>query len=87
MKKREYIQANIDWLIAKSKEEGVKALPKGIYYKVLAEGNPASTQPTARSIITAHYTGKTIDGKQFDSSRGGVPLACRLCHAADAYWR
>ena len=36
MSKREYIQANKDWLEAKSKEEGVKALPKEIYYKVLA---------------------------------------------------
>lgn len=77
MNKRDYIQANKDWLLAKSKEEGVKALPKGIYYKVLIEGNTSSAQPTVRSIITAHYTGKTIDGKQFDSSRGGVPLACR----------
>ena len=79
MNKREYIQANKDWLEAKSKEDGVKALPKGIYYKVLSEGNKNSATPTVRSIITAHYTGKTIDGKQFDSSRGGVPLACRLC--------
>jgi hypothetical protein len=79
MSKRDYIQANKDWLMAKSKEEGVKALPKGIYYKVLSEGNASSAQPMVRSIITAHYTGKTIDGKQFDSSRGGVPLACRLC--------
>ena len=62
MSKREYIQANMDWLEAKSKEEGVKALPKGIYSKVLAEGNATSAQPTVRSIITAHYTGKTIDG-------------------------
>lgn len=28
MNKRDYIQANKDWLLAKSKEEGVKALPK-----------------------------------------------------------
>ena len=78
MNKREYIQANKDWLEAKSKEEGVRALPKGIYYKVLSEGrsaegrlqgkNQSSATPTVRSIITAHYTGKTIDGKQFDSS-------------------
>ena len=75
MNKRAYIQENKDWLIAKSKEEGVKALPKGIYYKVLGVGDQSSAQPTARSIVTAHYTGRTINGKQFDSSRGGVPLA------------
>ena len=79
------LQANKDWLEAKSKEEGVKALPKGIYYKVLAEGNASSPQPTVRSIITAHYTGKTIDGKQFDSSRDGVPLACRLCDLIEGW--
>lgn len=85
MNKREYIQANIDWLKAKSKEEDVKALPKGIFYKVLNEGNPNSAKPTVRSIVTAHYTGKTIDGKQFDSSRGDVPLACRLCDLIEGW--
>ena len=85
MNKREYAKANKDWLEAKSKEEGVKALPKGIYYKVLGEGNQSSPKPTVRSIITAHYTGKTIDGKQFDSSRGGVPLACRLCDLIEGW--
>ena len=84
-KKAQYIQANKDWLEAKSKEEGVKALPKGIYYKVLSEGNQESAKPTVRSIITAHYTGRTIDGKQFDSSRGGVPLACRLCDLIEGW--
>jgi FKBP-type peptidyl-prolyl cis-trans isomerase len=79
MSKREYVQANKEWLEAKSKEEGVKALSKGIYYKVLKEGNQSSEQPNIRSIITAHYTGKTINGKKFDSSRGRAPLACRLC--------
>ena len=38
MNKREYVQANKDWLTAKAQVEGEKALPKGIYYKVLAEG-------------------------------------------------
>lgn len=79
MSKREYILANKEWLEAKSKEEGVKALSRGIYYKVLKEGNQSSEQPNIRSIITAHYTGKTINGKKFDSSRGRAPLACRLC--------
>jgi FKBP-type peptidyl-prolyl cis-trans isomerase len=79
MSKREYVQANREWLEEKSKEEGVKALSRGIYYKVLKEGNLSSEQPNIRSIITAHYTGKTINGKKFDSSRGRAPLACRLC--------
>ena len=39
MSKRDYIQANKDWLEAKAKEGDVKVLPKGIYYKVLSEGN------------------------------------------------
>ena len=85
MNKRDYIKANKEWLEAKSKEDGIMALPKGIYYKVLSEGNQSSPQPTVRSIITAHYTGKTIDGKQFDSSRGGVPLACRLCDLIEGW--
>ena len=85
MNKREYIQANKDWLEAKSKENGVMSLPKGIFYKVLSEGNQTSPKPTVCSIITAYYTGKTINGKQFDSSRGGVPLACRLCDLIEGW--
>ena len=85
MNKREYAQANKDWLTAKAQEEGVKPLPKGIYYKVLAEGKADGMHPTPRSIVTAHYTGRTINGKQFDSSRGGVPLAIRLCDLIEGW--
>ena len=85
MDKKAYAQANKDWLATKSKEDGVKPLPKGIFYKVLADGNPHSATPSVRSIITAHYTGRTIDGKVFDSSLGGVPLACRLCDLIDGW--
>lgn len=78
MNKREYAQMNRNWLSAKSQEVGVKALPKWIYYKVVAEGRNDGKHPTLHSVITVHYTGWTIDGKQFDSSRGGVPLAIRM---------
>ena len=44
MAKREYIEANKEWLAAKAKENGVNALPKGIYYKVLSEGNQESAK-------------------------------------------
>jgi FKBP-type peptidyl-prolyl cis-trans isomerase len=85
MDKKAYAQANKDWLAAKSKEDGVKPLPKGIFYKVLADGNQQSATPSVRSIITAHYTGRTIDGKVFDSSLGDVPLACRLCDLIEGW--
>ncbi len=78
MAKKDYIQANKDWLAAKAAEVGVKPLSKGIYYKVLASGAGDGKHPTPRSIVTAHYTGWTINGKKFDSSRGDTPVAFRL---------
>ena len=74
----EYARQNSLWLEEKSREEGVLSLPMGIYYKVLAEGNQSGDTPLERSIITAHYTGRLIDGRVFDGSRGGTPLAIRL---------
>lgn len=79
------MRTNAEWLAEKAKEEGVIALPRGIYYKVLAEGNNDERHPSPRSIITAHYTGKTINGKKFDSSRGGAPLAMRLSDLIDGW--
>ncbi|MDE5733465.1 MAG: FKBP-type peptidyl-prolyl cis-trans isomerase [Bacteroidales bacterium] len=78
MNKREYMQANKDWLEAKAKEDGVMALPGGIYYKVMNEGKNDGVHPGPRSVVTVHYTGRTIDGRQFDSSLGGIPMAFRL---------
>ena len=87
MAKREYVEANKRWLEEKAKEEGVMALPRGIYYKVLKQGDPKGAQPSRRSIVTAHYTGWTINGKKFDSSRGGTPFAMRLrLHGTGARW-
>lgn len=78
MNKREYAEKNKQWLEEKSREEGVMALQRGVFYKVLASGSADGPHPTRRSIVTAHYTGWTINGKKFDSSRGGTPLAVRL---------
>ena len=45
MNKREYAKANLEWLAEKAKEDGVKSLPRGIYYKVLSEGNADGKHP------------------------------------------
>lgn len=78
MNKKDYIKANKEWLEAKAMEEGVMALPKGIFYKEITKGDANGKKPNPRSIVTVHYTGWTINGKKFDSSRAGVPVAFRL---------
>ncbi len=78
MAKQDYILKNREWLAEKAKEPGVQTLDKGILYKVLKRGNQSSPTPNRSSVVTAHYVGKTINGKTFDSSRGGVAPAFRL---------
>lgn len=73
-----YVEANRLWLEQKAQEPEVRTLGKGVYYKVINEGAPNSKHPAPNSIVVAHYTGRTIDGKTFDSSVGGAPLAIRL---------
>jgi len=46
---------------------GVVKTYSGLKSKVLRPGNGGRT-PNSLSTVTAHYTGKTLDGKVFDSS-------------------
>lgn len=78
MAKQEYIERNRAWLAEKAKEPGVKPLDKGIFVKVIKPGNHNGPTPNRGSVITAHYVGKTINGKTFDSSRGATAPAFRL---------
>ena len=78
MAKQEYIEKNRQWLRDKTAEPGVKVIDKGIAYKVLRKGDASKPSPNRGSVVTVHYTGKTINGKTFDSSRGGVAPAFRL---------
>lgn len=78
MAKQDYIARNLEWLAGKATEQGVRPLDGGIYYKVIRSGQKSGPSPNRGSVVTAHYTGKTINGKTFDSSRGGVAPAFRL---------
>lgn len=78
MNKNEYARSNKEWLAGKAKEGGVTQLAKGVCYKVLQSGPEGGKQPTPNSVVSCHYLGRTIDGKCFDTSLGGYPLAIRL---------
>ena len=54
------------FLAANKKKQGVKTTKSGLQYKVISMGKGA--QPKADSTVTAHYEGKLVDGRVFDSS-------------------
>ncbi len=60
------LQAGQAYLETVKKDDSFKAFPNGIYYKVLVEGNGA--YPDSTSTVECHYSGKTINGEEFDSS-------------------
>jgi len=65
------------FLAENQKKEGVKALPSGLQYKVLAEGSGKT--PKADDTVTVNYKGTLIDGTEFDSSyRRGQPATFPL---------
>ena len=62
-----------EFLAANKAKEGVKTLPSGLQYKVLAEGN--GTQPKPTDQVTVNYRGTFLDGTEFDNSyKRGEPI-------------
>lgn len=78
MAKQSYIETNRQWLQARANVEGIRVLERGVLYKVIQSGDAGTPHPLCNSVVTVHYSGRTINGKVFDSSRGGVAPAFRL---------
>lgn len=77
-KKQEYRRQNAAWLAEKSLEPGVRPLGGGVLCKTLKEGSADRPSPTADSVVTVGYSGRTIDGHIFDKNEGEVPAAFRV---------
>jgi len=60
---------NENFLIEKAKEEGITALESGVLIQKLEEGR-GNAHPKPGSLVYVHYTGRLIDGTQFDSTEG-----------------
>ncbi len=66
-KKAQENKAKADAFLAENaKKDGVVALPSGLQYEVLVEGN--GPKPTANDRVEVHYHGTLLDGTVFDSS-------------------
>jgi FKBP-type peptidyl-prolyl cis-trans isomerase FklB len=56
---------------------GIVALPSGVQYRVIEEGE--GSRPSIEDVVTVHYRGSKIDGREFDSSfRRGVPAVFQV---------
>jgi len=66
-------QAKADEFLQKNlSKNGIVALPSGIQYRIIDEGEGA--RPSMESTVKVHYRGSKIDGLEFDSSFArGVP--------------
>ena len=65
------------FLVENAQREGVVALPSGLQYEIIKEGNGAS--PKSDDRVTVHYRGTLIDGTEFDSSyKRARPATFRL---------
>jgi FKBP-type peptidyl-prolyl cis-trans isomerase FklB len=61
-----------EFLTSNSSKNGIVALPSGIQYRIIEEGD--GSRPTMESTVKVHYRGSKINGHEFDSSFArGVP--------------
>ncbi|MDC3358965.1 MAG: FKBP-type peptidyl-prolyl cis-trans isomerase [Pseudomonadales bacterium] len=61
------------FLAENAKKEGVTVTASGLQYEVIASGSGAT--PTLSDTVETHYTGRFMDGTEFDSSvTRGQPL-------------
>ncbi len=54
------------FLARNKKNKGVVTLPDGLQYKIIKQGK--GPKPTITDVVSVHYAGTLINGKEFDSS-------------------
>lgn len=76
-KKQDYKRANEEFLTKIAAEEDTHKLPSGVLYKIIRKGN-GDVSPKKDSVVTVHYRGTLMNGREFDSSKAGVAPAFRV---------
>lgn len=77
-RKEEYKKQNEQFLETLRSEQDIKELAAGVLYRVLETGQGNNT-PRLNSIVSVHYKGTLINGREFDNSwKRNCPEAFRL---------
>lgn len=77
-KKEEYKEKNRLFLEEVAEQEGINRLPSGVLYKVIESGS-GTVSPKPDSVVSVHYRGTLINGREFDNSyKRACPEAFRL---------
>lgn len=85
MKKEEYKQKNEAFLQELATQKDIQKLPCGIFYRIITSGK-GQICPNLRSIVSVHYRGTLINGKEFDNSyQRNCPEAFRLNEVIDGW--
>lgn len=58
------------WLEQNKKNPDIKVTSTGLQYKIIADPNPYDARPSASNIVTCTYTGRLINGAQFEGGTG-----------------
>lgn len=84
-KKQQYLESCKNFLEAIAQNHNYQQLPGGVFYKVLQSGNSTLT-PSLNSVVSVHYVGRLITGKEFDNSYlRGCPEALRLTEVIEGW--
>lgn len=66
-----------EFLAENQSKTGIETLPSGVQYRVIEEGD--GQRPSMDDVVTVHYRGSKVDGREFDSSfRRGVPAVFQV---------
>ena len=65
----ENAEASKAWLEKIEKKSGVKKTESGLLYKITNEGDTTVRAKDPRDVVKVHYTGRTREGKVFDTSK------------------
>lgn len=68
-KENHQIEGSSEYLQKAAEREGVVKMPSGLLFEVLTEGE--GDQPGPKDLVLVRYTGRLIDGTEFNSSEEG----------------